>query len=284
MKYFGFRYTVGGKFYKRKPGESSFARTALEAAATRRQRETYKAIEPAQCAITMAETNINIGASTGSGDVKTNITVRRHPSSSPEARFLVTELDKSLTEFYPDWDQLNHPAMKHDNNPRPPPEQATEEASLHFFGQVNDPMEDQETKGELVFFIAFDSSATSGEEFEMGKEKAIGCAALRLFSTPGKPLPAELDPDLNYAELKRMFVLPSHQGRGISKLLLRRLEEYAVENLQVDVIVMETGLRQKASLRLYEGMGYQRRSMFGQYVGADPESGGDSACLEKRFK
>ena len=174
--------------------------------------------------------------------------------------------------------------MKHDNNPHPPPEQTAEEASLDFFGQVNDPMEDQEKTGELVFFVAFDSSTASGQDSEMEKGRAVGCAALRLLSTPGKQVPAELDPHLKYAELKRMFVLPSHQGRGISKLLLTQVEEYAVRNLEVDVIVMETGLRQKASLRLYEGMGYKRRSVFGEYVGADPESGGDSTCLEKRLR
>ena len=218
-----------------------------------------------------------------------HITIRRHPFSSPEARFLVTQLDKSLAEFYPDWDQLNHPGMKGDNNPRPPPELQTgkEEVPSDSSAQVDAQMEEEQAtkKGELVFFVAFDSSsaaaATSSSPLAMGmKEKAIGCAALRLLT----PLPAELDPALKYAELKRMFVLPSHRGRGISKLLVRRLEEYAVETLQVDVVVMETGLRQKASLRLYEGMGYRRRSMFGQYVGADPESGGDSTCMEKRLK
>ena len=227
-----------------------------------------------------------------SAKANANITIRRHPFSSPEARFLVTELDKSLAEFYPDWDQLNHPGMKGNNNPRPPPEpQTTEEGvPLDSSAQVDaaPTEEDQQTKkGELVFFVAFDksSAAASSSPLATGmKEKAIGCAALRLLSTTSKPLPAELDLAFKYAELKRMFVLPSHRGRGISKLLVRRLEACAVETLQVDVVVMETGLRQKASLRLYEGMGYRKRSMFGQYVGADPESGGDSTCMEKRLK
>lgn len=225
------------------------------------------------------ETNVTPTDSRNAG-----ITIRRHPFASPEARYLVRELDKSLAEFYPDWDQLNHPAMQHDHNPHPPNEQPSEEASLVFFGQVNAPMESQETKGELVFFVAFDKSSANASNPETEQEKAVGCAALRLFSSQERQLPAELDQDLRYAELKRMFVLPSHQGRGISKLLLKQVEEYAIKDLEMNVIVMETGLRQKASLRLYEGMGYKRRSMFGEYVGADPESGGDSTCLEKRLR
>jgi len=174
--------------------------------------------------------------------------------------------------------------MQKDHNPHPPDEQTAEQASLDFFGQVNAPLEDQETRGELVFCVAFDGSGANGGESEKGEGRPVGCAALRRFSTRGRALPAELDSTLRYAELKRMFVLPAYRGRGISKLLLQQIEQYAVKDLNVDVIVLETGNRQRASLRLYEGMGYQRRSMFGEYVGADPESGGDSTCLEKRLK
>ncbi len=250
----------------------------LEAAGKQGRKEA----EAIQRGKTMASRHEN--KTSAADNVNASITIRRHPFSSREARFLVGELDKALAVLYPDWDQLNHPAMQHDHNPHPPDEQTADQASLDFFGQVNGSMEDQEGKGELVFFVAFDGSEESAEDSKPGNGRAIGCAALRLFSTPRRSLPAQLDPSLRYAELKRMFVLPAYRGRGISKLLLRQAEEYAVRQLNIDIIVLETGLRQKVSLRLYEGMGYQQRSMYGEWVGADPASGGDSTCMEKVLK
>ena len=261
---------------KRRRGERSFALDALRNAQLRREEQVA-----AEQARSVAITNANMPGTQNTIDPNANIQIRRHSFSSPEARFLVAELDKSLAEFYPDWDQLVHPNMHHENNPHPPDEEIAEHAAREASeggGEVK--LEDQEMKDGLVFWVAFDTVTTDAEN---SKGKPIACAALRLFS-PQNPLPSELDPALRYAELKRMFVLPSYQGRGISKLLLAEVEQYALRTLKLAAIVIETGLRQKASLRLYEGAGYQTRSMFGQYVGAAPESGGDSTCLEKRLK
>ena len=264
-----------GSWRRRPKSEGSFAREATFAA---RRKRKAKRVAAAKAEYIAKHSN---NAATSTDDMNASIQIRRHPFSSPEARFLVAELDKSLAEFYPDWDELVHPNMHHENNPHPPDEEiAGQAARKSAEGGEEVDLEDQEMKDGLVFWVAFDTAATDAEN---SNGKPIACAALRPFS-PQNLLPLELAPALRYAELKRMFVLPPYQGRGISKLLLARVEQYALHNLELDALVIETGLRQKASLRLYEGAGYQRRSMFGQYVGADPESGGDSTCLEKGLK
>ena len=54
------------------------------------------------------------------------ISVRRHLFASPEGRHLVDLLDADLASLYPDWDDLAHPGMHHENNPRPPPIEQTD--------------------------------------------------------------------------------------------------------------------------------------------------------------
>ena len=81
-----------------------------------------------------------------------------------------------------------------------------------------------------------------------------------------------------------MYVHPSARSLGISKLILEELERHVKDVLELDAVVLEVGLRQEPAVRLYEGAGYVGRSMFGEYMGADVASGGDSVCLEKRLK
>jgi GNAT superfamily N-acetyltransferase len=77
------------------------------------------------------------------------------------------------------------------------------------------------------------------------------------------------------AELKRMYVRPATRGRGISKAVLKALEDHAT-TLNATSLVLETGDRQDAALGLYERSGYSRIRCFGAY--ADSPS---SICLEK---
>ena len=67
------------------------------------------------------------------------------------------------------------------------------------------------------------------------------------------------------AEIKRMYVVPSARGRGIARLMLRRLEELAAD-LGASRVVLETGPKQPEAIRLYETSGYERISNFGFYA------------------
>jgi GNAT superfamily N-acetyltransferase len=78
----------------------------------------------------------------------------------------------------------------------------------------------------------------------------IGHAALRW-----------LGPDL---ELKRMYVAPSHRGKGVTGALLRAVEDEAAR-LGAARIVLQTGDRQPDAVRVYERAGYARIPIFAPY-------------------
>lgn len=92
-----------------------------------------------------------------------------------------------------------------------------------------------------------------------------GCGGIQLF---GK----------EYGELKRMYVRPAFRGLGFGKLLLDHLADYARAH-GIDLLRLETGIHQKAAIRLYEGMGFHRIPPFAEYTD-DPLS----LCYEKRIQ
>ena len=67
------------------------------------------------------------------------------------------------------------------------------------------------------------------------------------------------------AEVKRMFVVPAHRGRGIGRAVLEALEREA-RALGVRRLVLETGTRQQAALALYRSAGYDPIPPFGDYT------------------
>jgi GNAT superfamily N-acetyltransferase len=92
---------------------------------------------------------------------------------------------------------------------------------------------------------------------------AVGCGAIRRL-------------DNTTAELKRMFVAPSLRGQGIGRAIIVALEQEA-RRLGVSRVVLETGARLDRAMALYEGMGYSRIPLFGEYL-ASPET---SLCFGK---
>ena len=94
-------------------------------------------------------------------------------------------------------------------------------------------------------------------------DTAVGCGAVRQV-------------DETTAELKRMYVDPSARGRGIGRALVEALESEA-RLLGVTRVVLETGTRLAPAIRLYEGMGYARIPLFGEYL-SSPDT---SVCFGK---
>jgi GNAT superfamily N-acetyltransferase len=84
-----------------------------------------------------------------------------------------------------------------------------------------------------------------------------GCGGIQLYGS-------------EYGELKRMYVRPQFRGLGFGKLLVEYLAGYARSN-GISILRLETGIHQRAAIRLYEGMGFQLISPFGEYV-KDPLS------------
>lgn len=77
------------------------------------------------------------------------------------------------------------------------------------------------------------------------------------------------------AELKRMMVKPEARGRGLGRALVAALELEAVRAGR-PLLRLETGVRQRPAIRLYEAQGYRRCAPF---AGSRP--GPFSVCMEK---
>lgn len=66
------------------------------------------------------------------------------------------------------------------------------------------------------------------------------------------------------AEVKRMYVVPEAQGRGLARRMLAHLEATARE-AGAEAMVLETGVKQPEAMRLYESSGYASIPGFGFY-------------------
>jgi len=67
-----------------------------------------------------------------------------------------------------------------------------------------------------------------------------------------------------YAEIKRMFVLPEFRGLNIGRRILEELENLARAS-GLRLVRLETGIHQSEALRLYQRADYQRCGPFGDY-------------------
>ena len=72
----------------------------------------------------------------------------------------------------------------------------------------------------------------------------------------------------DYAEVKRMFILPGSRGTGLADRLLQSLEA-AARDLGVERLQLETGPLQPAAVAFYERNGFQSIPNFGEYVGSE---------------
>lgn len=89
--------------------------------------------------------------------------------------------------------------------------------------------------------------------------RPVGCGAVRRVDASRRGSPA--------GELKRMYVAPDVRGRGVGRALVLALEAEA-RRIGLGRLVLETGVRQEAALRLYEGMGFERIAPYGEYIGS----------------
>lgn len=100
-------------------------------------------------------------------------------------------------------------------------------------------------------FLSVDALRTPNLRFVVARDAAgtaVGTGALALFD--------------GWAELKRMWVVPSARGRGLSRKLLADLEARAAG---VASLKLETGIANREALGLYERCGYRRCEPFADY-------------------
>jgi putative acetyltransferase len=72
--------------------------------------------------------------------------------------------------------------------------------------------------------------------------------------------------DAAYGEIKRMFVLQEHRGRGCARNIMLALEAW-LRSQGVAVVRLELGISQPEALGLYGSLGYRVRGPFGAYDG-----------------
>ncbi len=90
----------------------------------------------------------------------------------------------------------------------------------------------------------------------------VGCGAFKEY-------------ELGVAEIKRMFVLQQHRGKGIAGQILAALEQWAKEE-GFKACILETAIKQPEAIRVYEREGYKRIPNYGQYIGVEI-----SLCMQK---
>ena len=81
----------------------------------------------------------------------------------------------------------------------------------------------------------------------------VGCGAVKILEDDGR-----------YGEVKRVFVVEKHRGRGYSRAIMDELERY-LRSQGVAMARLETGIHQPEALGLYRRLGYAERGPFGPY-------------------
>jgi GNAT superfamily N-acetyltransferase len=84
-------------------------------------------------------------------------------------------------------------------------------------------------------------------------DEPVGCGGWRTLGA-----------DPSAGEIKRMYTVPPHRGRGVARAILTALENNA-RGAGRSRLVLETGLEQPEAIALYERCGYERIANFGHY-------------------
>lgn len=112
-------------------------------------------------------------------------------------------------------------------------------------------------------------------------DEPVACGVLRdaadLTSGPASDLAADGTPEAGprLGELKRLFVVPSARGRGLSRLVVEQLEAAAAHR-GLTRLVLETGVLQPEAIGLYLSAGYAPIDRFAPY-----EAEVQSRCFAK---
>ena len=119
---------------------------------------------------------------------------------------------------------------------------------------------------EHAFYAQFNKTANLDTDVVYyDNDIALGCGAFRQY-------------DLNTIEIKRMYTAPEARRKGIAALILRDLEQWALE-LSYTTSLLETGNKQPEAISLYQKLGYRNIPNFGPY-----ESVINSICIKKNLQ
>lgn len=99
-------------------------------------------------------------------------------------------------------------------------------------------------------------------------DAVVGCGGVAFFD--------------GFAEVKRMFVREPVRGRGVAQALLAHIEA-VTRAAGIDLLRLETGVRQPAAIRLYESAGFRPCAAFGPYISMPPAAIETSLYYEKNL-
>lgn len=138
-------------------------------------------------------------------------------------------------------------------------EAVQEEYVARYGGRDESPVDPSDFEDPLgAFFVAY----LDGVPVASGAWRRSGHAALGTSAT---------------AEIKRMYVVPPVQRRGLARRMLSHLEATA-RAAGFEGLVLETGVMQPEALALYVSSGYEEIAGFGHYCGHEL-----SRCFAKRL-
>lgn len=130
------------------------------------------------------------------------------------------------------------------------------------YGSGDDaPVQDAEfTAPHGAFFVGYLSAAAGGDPVPV-----VTGAWRAMPQLVGDPALAE-ESGVAPAEIKRMYVRPSGQRRGLARRMLAHVEaDLAAAGF--DLAVLGTGMAQPEAMALYESSGYHAIAGFGFYAG-----------------
>ena len=87
-----------------------------------------------------------------------------------------------------------------------------------------------------------------GMHLVMDGEETVGCLFLKSRHNPYR--------DCDYLDLRNIYLVPSHRGRGISRRLLAMMEEYA-RTRGCGYLFLGTSAGNEAARRLFESFGFR---------------------------
>jgi GNAT superfamily N-acetyltransferase len=140
---------------------------------------------------------------------------------------------------------------------------------------------DNQDFGSLVLQLDAYLSVLDGEDHEFyaqfNKTNLLKNALICYENDIAVGIGAYKEYDSQTAEIKRMYTLPEHRGKGFAKAILTELELWAKEE-GYQFSILETGYLQKDAIGLYQKLGYEITENFGQYIGVE-----NSVCMKKNI-
>lgn len=230
------------------------------------------------------------------------LVIERIPFNSPISRRLISALDVEQELLHPDWQTYPYagPGNWLVGDPAtnvPGTDTAIADSSPPTGRSGAIPEID---RNEVYTFAAFVSplsdSLPSTTHVSYKDEDAVGCIGVKILhgsdllenatavngdlTKPAKPVTAQI---------KRLYVEPAYRGRqsnlgldrSVAQMLLEFVESFARKELDVQRLVLETGMNQTPALRFYQRNGWTRCADFGDFIGAGEDVGGLSRCFEK---